>query len=165
MKHLLLIFLSGLVLSACGNSSRVVTTEAARILATPTPPCMQTQVDADTVKVGDEVTIIGNAWQIGQPSFSLLVRENGAKQFSYLAQIPPDDYSRVYSNLDSSKILDFISAKVSGSAEVIFVVLTKSPGRVEVATEANGENYCSFPGVGSYTAAERSESITLTVVP
>ena len=164
MKYLLFIFLSGLVLSACGNSSRVVTTEAVRIPATTTPPCMQTQVDATTVKVGDQVTIIGNAWQIGQPSFSLWVRDNGAKQFSYLARIPLGDYSRAYSNPDSSKILALVSAKVSGSAEVIYVVLAKSPGSVEVATEADGENYCSFPGVGSFTAPERSESITLTVV-
>jgi hypothetical protein len=114
---------------------------------------------AQTLKVGESVTLFGQAVSIGLPYFNLVVRPAEGGDFQPWMTVTYAN--ELKSQVDAGGPLEVVSM-VGGSSQVTVVLRARAVGAIQVAINATGEVHYGYPGPAIW-AGGGSDPLTLTV--
>ncbi|MEJ2148366.1 MAG: LysM peptidoglycan-binding domain-containing protein [Chloroflexota bacterium] len=126
----------------------------------PAPPAIQLSASADTVAVGEQVTLTASLQNLGQPQYQLSLSnasqaDAGSQNITVLA-----DQTLGEQSSNASYLFQVVSATATGG-EVTFVLRALAPGQATVRVGANGEAQGED---GAFVPASvQSDDLTLTV--
>ena len=140
-----------------------------QINATPQPALTATQApaaslveieaSADTVRVGETLTVTGRPVGVGLPYYALVIRDNGVQDAPPVVQITYAN--KIDSQFDSSQVLELVSAQAS-QEQATFVLLARQPGLTTISVNATGEVQPPDSGGKAWSGASGSVVITVT---
>lgn len=111
------------------------------------------------LKVGDTLSVAGQAVDVGLPIFSLFVQDEDTSAPAHLADVTYGN--EVTPGTESSRLLEFVSAE-GGMDRAVFVLRAVRPGTALLRISASGEVHYGFPGPAMWGGGG-SEDIRVTV--
>lgn len=112
-----------------------------------------------TLKVGETLSVVGEAVDVGLPIFSLFVQDEGTSVPAHLADVTYGN--ELTPSAESSQLLEFVSAE-GGMGRVVFVLRALKPGTALVRISASGEIHYGSPGPAMWGGGG-SDDIRVTV--
>ncbi len=122
-------------------------------------PHVEVCASAATVKVGDTLTVLGQAVDIGLPYYQVRLQDQGAASSALLAEVTYEN--QVKSQADVSQVLALVSVTARGDSLNV-VLRARGPGRTQLVVTATGEVHYGYPGPATWSGGG-SDPITLTV--
>ncbi len=108
-----------------------------------TDPHVEIELPVTLYKVGDTITIVGRAVDIGLPYFSIIVRDEGVQDAPPMAEVT---YENKFTLLEGkSNVLELKSASATND-QITLVFLARKAGKTTVIINATGEVHQAYPG-------------------
>lgn len=118
-------------------------------------------LSATTVAVGQPVALVGQAVDIGQPSWALSARENNTGDFEPIVEISGS--GQVSLTGTARHYLAFVEAQ-DFQGRVVLRFTAQAPGAVEWRLSALGEIHYGYPGPATWGGGA-SEVVAIQVMP
>jgi hypothetical protein len=122
-------------------------------------PHVEVCATATTLRVGEVVTLVGQAVDVGLPYFDVNVKEAGAADFGTLVSVTYGN--EVKNHPEASQVMEVVSAR-GDQSHVIVTLRAGAAGAVELVINATGEVHYGYPGPATW-AGGGSETLTLEV--
>lgn len=109
----------------------------------PVDPHVELRASAETLRVGETITITATPVAIGLPVYELIIRDEGVQDAAPVVSVT---YDGLVTPLEgSSSVLEFVSA-ANQMEEVTFTLRGIRPGITTVGVVATGEIQTGLPG-------------------
>jgi hypothetical protein len=141
------------VTSTPGGAGPAASNEEARV---------DLSASADTLRVGETVTLVATPVGIGLPDYSLNARDQGVQNADPMVQVTYDH--QVTPGRGSSQVLEFVSA-TGAKDKAEFVLRAKAPGLTTLTVTATGEIKLNQQGTPYVWSGAGSGSVVITVNP
>lgn len=133
-------------------------TQIPTVTLIPVDPHVEISASTTTLRIGDVVTVVGEAVDIGMPYFTLYFKDSGAGDFAPMVRHEWE--GRVYDFENRSQVLELVSAE--GRDAVRFEMRGLGPGSIEMHIQATGEIHYGYPGPAMWGGGG-SKTIQITV--
>ncbi|MEJ2600124.1 MAG: hypothetical protein P8Z00_17455 [Anaerolineales bacterium] len=144
------------------GSSGTVTPEQAGPPQAIDEPRVDLSASADTLSVGQTVTLLAKPVGIGLPYYYLNARDEGVQNADPMVQVNYDN--QITPGNGSSKVVDLVSA-VGDMKQAEFVLRAKAPGLTTLTVTATGEIHLNQEGSPAVWSGAGSGSVVITVKP
>lgn len=138
--------------------ARISGTPTATQPVNPSDPHVEISADVTTLTIGDLVTVIGQAVDIGLPYFYVSLKDNGATEFAELVTVTYEN--QIKSSADVSQVLELVSAQ-GDYGQVVITLRAQAVGSTEIIIGATGEVQSDQ---GATWSGGGSASLTITVI-
>ncbi len=125
-------------------------------------PRVELSASADTLRVGETVTLVAKPVGIGLPYYYLNARDEGVQNADPIVQVTYDN--QMTPGKGSSQVLEIVSA-IGEMGKAEFELRAKAPGLTTITVTATGEVQLKQEGTPSVWSGAGSGSVVITVKP
>jgi hypothetical protein len=125
-------------------------------------PRVDLSASADTLRVGETLTLVARPVGIGLPFYYLNARDEGVQNADSMVQVTYDN--KLTPGKGASQVLELVSA-VGEMGKAEFVLRAKAPGLTTLTVTATGEVQLKQEGTPSVWSGAGSGSVVITVNP